>query len=207
MRPHRLVAVAVAVASTCLAPAHAADSEIADYLKADKRQQISRLDADVSGDGVPDVVLVSTPQEFKATVTVFLRLQGKSVDGKGRMAGLQAIDSLDVEVSPYGPPTVSVRNGVLLVESLVGGTTVRTTSKYRYRLDAEEGRMRLIGLDAERAAPGGVVRMSWNLLNGARITRRNDAPEVKSTVKADKTYMSATPQADELLDGLVRRKP
>ena len=199
--------IAAAALAAGLLPAHAADKEIADYLKADKRKQIARLDADVSGDGVADVVLVTTPEEFKATVTVFLRLAGKTVDGKGVMSGLQPIDSLDVEVSPYGPPTVSVKNGVLLVESVVGGTTVSTATKYRYRLDAEEGRMRLIGLDSERTAPGGVVKMSWNLLSGTRITRGIKGPEMKSTVRSDKVYMAQTPDADGMLDDLVKRKP
>ena len=32
---------------------------------------------------------------------------GKSVDGKGRMEGPQGIDSLDLELTPYGPPSVT----------------------------------------------------------------------------------------------------
>jgi hypothetical protein len=94
---------------------------------------------------------------------------------------------------------------------------VSTAATYRYRLDAEEGRMRLIGLDAERTASTLAVRLSWNVLTGTRLVRwgRRDQqafiydPETRSTSAPEKIYMSSTPNPEDLLDKLVRarRKP
>jgi hypothetical protein len=173
----------------------------------ESKHLVSRLNTDISGDGVPDTIIV-TAGDSEATVTVLLRLHGKTVDGKGRIEGLEGIDSLQVELTPLGPPTVSVRNGVLIIESLTGGSFVRTAATYRYRLDGEEGRMRLIGLDAERKSGTHWVKLSWNALTGARTIRqaRGDAPsvrygpEARATRKTHPIYMSLTPAPDELLD-------
>lgn len=176
---------------------------------------VSRINTDITGDGVPDTVFVSTDTaNFQAKVMVLTRLAGKSVDGKGQMQGLQAIDSLELDLSPHGPPSLAVKNGVLLVHSTVGGNSVKTTATYRYRLDAEEGRMRLIGLDAERTASEAGVKFSWNVLTGQRIVRHGKrdpaafvyGPELRSTVGADKVYMAQTPSADDLLDELVEKR-
>ena len=183
-------------------------SDIRGFL--DGRKVVSRLDADVTGDGVADVVFVAA-SDSEYTVTVLMRLHGKTVDGKGQMKGLQGVDSLQIEVTPHGPPTVAVRKDVLIVESMTGGSSVRTTAIYRYRFDAEEGRMRLIGLDAERTSSTAGVKMSWNTLNGTRIVQRStvDAkgfrfgPETRSTHKAGTIYMSLTPNPEDLLDKIV----
>jgi hypothetical protein len=213
--------LAAAVLLGCLAahaagPAAGADGDLKQFIPAGKRV-VSRLDADFTGDGVPDTVLVSAGDNFDVTVTALTRLQGKSVDGKGRMEGLQAIDSLDLELTPHGPPKVSVKNGVLIVESITGGNSVSTVATYRYRLDAEEGRMRLIGLDAERTSSTIAVRLSWNVLTGTRLVRwgRRDPqaftyePEIRSNSSPEKIHMSSTPNPEDLLDKLVRarRKP
>lgn len=171
---------------------------------------VSRLDADVTRDGVADVVFVSA-NDSEYTVAVLMRLHGKTVDGKGQMKGLQGVDSLKIEVTPHGPPTVSVRKDVLIVESMTGGATVRTVTVYRYRFDPDEGRMRLIGLDAERTSSTAGVKMSWNTLNGTRIVQRSKidsqgfrfGPETRSTQKTGTIYMSLTPDPDELIDKLV----
>ena len=194
----------------------AANADLKQFVPAGKRV-VSRLDTDITGDGVPDTVFVSAGDNFDVTVTVLTRLHGKSVDGKGRMEGLQGIDSLDLELTPFGPPKVSVKNGVLIVDSRTGGNSVSTAATYRYRVDAEEGRMRLIGLDAERTASTIAVRLSWNVLTGTRLVRwgRRDQqafiydPETRSTSAPEKIHMSSTPNPEDMLDKLVRarRKP
>ena len=174
------------------------NADIANFL--DGRRFVSRLDADITGDGVADVIFVSADDKrITSTVTVLLRLHGKTVDGKGKMEGLQGVDSLEVELSPLGTPTVTIKNGVLIVEHLSGGSNVRTAATYRYRFDAEEGRMRLIGLDAKRDSSNLSVQLSWNVLNGARITKRGKN-ESKSKVRPETLYMSMTPNVEELLD-------
>ena len=182
-------------------------ANIAAYL--DGRRFVSRLDADVTGDGVPDAIFVAADdRNFTATVTVLMRMHGKPVTGKGIMEGFQGIDSLTVELSPFGPPTLRVVKGVLIIDSLVGGSTVRTASTYRYRFDADEGRMRLIGLDAERTSTTFGIKLSWNAFTGAHVARRGPregttvryGPESRTTYKPGTIYMSLTPAPDELLD-------
>ena len=106
------------------------NADIASFLEG--RRFVSRLDADVTGDGVADVVFISADdKKITSTVTVLLRLHGKSVDGKGKMEGLQGVDSLEVELSPLGTPTATIKNVVLIVEHLSGGSNVRTAATYR----------------------------------------------------------------------------
>jgi hypothetical protein len=199
------------------APLHAGDSaveskDIAGFVPGGFRV-ISRLDTDVTGDGVADAAFVSiNEKEFEATVTVLMRLHGKPLTGKGQMSGFQPVDTLKLDLTPHGPPTLAFRNGVLVVESATGGNTVRTAATYRYRFDADEGRMRLIGIDAERTATTNAIKLSWNLLTGAHLVRRGKrdpavftyGPESKSVQKSEKVYMSATPSPDDLIDKLVK---
>lgn len=189
------------------------NTDIAAFL--DSRRFISRLDADVTGDGVPDTVFTAArDQNFEVTVTVLMRMHGKPVTGKGTMEGLQGIDSLTLELSPLGPPALKVVKGVLIIEHLVGGSTVRTAATYRYRFDADEGRMRLIGLDAERTSTTFGVKLSWNALTGTHIVRQGMregaavryGPETRSTYKPGTIYMSLTPAPDELIDRALARK-
>ena len=192
--------------------AERAHADIAQFVPSGKRVE-SRLDADITGDGVADAIFVSVNRnDFEAAVTVLMRLHGKPLEGKGTMQGFQSVDSLQLDLSPHGPPKLSVKNGILLVESVIGGNTVQTSTTYRYRFDPEEGRMRLIGLDAERTASTNAIKLSWNVLTGARIVRRGKrdpaafvyGPESKSVEKAGKIYMSSTPNPDDLIDKLVR---
>lgn len=203
------VSLLAACAGAPAAEEKSGNADIAPFVP-DNRRLVSRLDADISGDGVPDTIFVATG-EFEATVTVLLRLHGKTLDGKGRMSGLEGIDSLQVELTPFGPPKVSVRNGVLVIESLTGGNFVRTAAVYRYRMDGEEGRMRLIGMDVERKSSTHWARLSWNALTGARTIRQAKGdgpplaygPESRSTHKSEPIYMSLTPGPDPLLDSAL----
>ena len=191
------------------APAH---SDIAQFVPA-KQRVASRIDADITGDGVADTIFVTLNEaDFEATVTVLMKLHGKPLTGQGRMEGFQSVDSLKLDLTPHGPPTLAVKNNVLVVESVTGGNTVRTAATYRYRFDADEGRMRLIGIDAERTASTNAIKLSWNLLTGARMVRRGKrdpavfiyGPETKSVQKSEKVWMSSGPSADDLIDQLVR---
>ena len=190
------------------------NADIAEFVPGNRRV-VSRLNADITGDGVPDTIVVAADGDrFEATVTVLMRQHGKTLTGKGRMEGLAAIDSLQVELSPLGPPTVRVTKDVLIVESLVGGTTVRTAATYRYRFDADEGRMRLIGLDAERTSTTAGIKLSWNVLTGTHIVRRGNregttlryGPESRTTNKPGAIYMSLTPNPEDLLDRALGEK-
>ena len=124
------------------------NADIAQFLKENGGRFVSRLNEDVTGEGVPDAIIVTAnDKSFTATVTVFMRMR-KPVAGTKPGEDFQSADSLTVDLSPFGPPTMKVVKGVLIIDSIVGGNTVRTAATYRFRFDADEDRMRLIGLDA-----------------------------------------------------------
>ena len=187
------------------------NADIAQFIK-DNGRFVSRLNADVTGDGVADTIVVTADDKrFENKVTVMMQPRRRP----GTVEELEAVDSLQLELTPLGPPAVKVVKGVLVIENLAGGSTVRTAATYRYRFDAEEGRMRLIGLDAERTSSTSVVKFSWNALNGARIVRSGMregeniryGPESKTTYKPGAVYMSLTPTPDELIDAALGAKP
>ena len=191
-----------------------ANAEIAHFIK-DNGRFISRLDADVTGEGIPDaIVVLAHDHNATVTVNVLMLLNGKTADGKGTLQGIQGVDSVTLDLSPLGPPTCRVANGVLIIDSIVGGSTVRTAATYRYRFDADEGRMRLIGLDAERTSTTFGAKLSWNALTGAHVFRsgpREDqairyGPETRSTYKLGTIYMSLEPKPDDLIDRVLDAK-
>lgn len=190
--------------------AQSGDKEIDKLLAANGLRFISRLDADLNGDGFAETVLVASgDKDFSATVTVlFRRPPGRSLTDRRQADEFEGADSVKLELSPLGPPTVKVVNGILLVEHLAGGTIVRTEATYRYRFDSEEGRMRLIGVDAKRTSSTLAVQLSWNALTGARIFRNGDEPESKTTFKQGPVWMDLTRSADDLIDeALGEKKP
>jgi hypothetical protein len=190
------------------------NADIAQFIK-DNGRFVSRLNADVTGEGVPDAIIVlANDKTFTVTVTVLMQLNGKTADGKGTLKGFQGADSLTLELSPLGPPTCRVANGVLIIDSTVGGNTVRTAATYRYRFDADEGRMQLIGLDAERTSSTFGAKLSWNALTGTHVFRSGPregqtiryGPEIRTTYKLGTVYMSLEPKPDELLDRALEQK-
>jgi hypothetical protein len=190
------------------------NAEIAQFIKENGRF-VSQLDEDVTGDGVPDAIIVmANHPRFEVTVTVLMRLRGKPVAGTRPMEGFQGIDALTLELTPLGPPTVKVVKGVLIIDSITGGNTVRTATTYRYRFDADEGQMRLIGLDAERTSTTFGARLSWNALTGTHLFRSGErdgakaryGPESRSVYKLGTVYMSLSPKPDELIDRALAGK-
>ena len=88
--------------------------------------------------------------------------------------GHQPVGELELDASPLGPAALSIRNGVLVIEDLTGGTTATATT-YRYRYDQPHHQMRLIGIDAERysrTSSHDIIKVSWNLLNGDHVVER-----------------------------------
>ena len=201
----RLFTLVLAAAFTTAGAAERAQShsDLAQFVPA-KQRVLSRVDADINGDGAADAIFVALNEaDFEATVVV-LKREGP---------GFKPLDSLKLEVSPHGPPTVAVKNNIVIVEHVFGGNSMQTASTYRYRFDPEQNRMRLIGIDAERTDQSSGIKLSWNLITGARTVRRGKpdpavviyGPETKSVQKADKYWMSTTPVADELVDKLISR--
>lgn len=183
------------------------ESMLVDYLPDDSRVE-TRLDGDFNGDGIGDTAYVGGNDE-KRLLKVMLGYRdefdlGHSPTGEAAL-----------EVAPLGSASLSFKKGVLIVEDLTGGTTATATT-YRYRYDPQTKRMRLIGLDAERYSRTNshdTLKLSWNLLTGARIVQRgrvNDSgkgdeayrydPERKLSSKSAPVYMDETPSPDALID-------
>ena len=177
-----------------------------------------RLDADLDADGKPETILVlayADAPDQDAFRTVEILWKHRATTGPGSDEDDEEPNNqLTLPSSPHGPPHVAVKNGVLVVEDLTGGTTA-IQATYRYRYDKQADDLRLIGLDAERYSRTGAhgsLRLSWNVVTGARIVQRSTVgpdgalrfgPEQRST---DKTrtyyYIADTPDPESLLDAL-----
>jgi hypothetical protein len=133
----------------------------------------TRLDADLNADGVADVVAVGSTDERRMIRVILGQITETDT-------GYAPIGEGVMDEFPLANATLSVRNNVLLVEDLTGGTTA-TQSLYRYRFDPGSDRMRLIGDDVtyySRTNQHGSVSISTNRLTGRRlVTESKLAPE------------------------------
>lgn len=131
-----------------------------------------RLDGDLNGDGEVDTIYVQRGEDSrKLSVMVAYRTE---VD-----LGHDPLGQLTLDPYPLGPASLAIRNGVLVVDDLTGGTSA-TAATYRYRFDAAKRRMRLIGLDAKyysRTNNHGWRSVSWNLLTGTYVEEEADLME------------------------------
>jgi hypothetical protein len=185
--------------------------ELADVVPENMRL-LSRLEADLVGNGLPAVVLVAANED-----NYELRVLARSRALEGDQIATGIIDSLTLDSSPYGPPTVSVTKRVLAVDHATGGAN-STRATYRYRFDEDADRMRLIGLDVERhVRTVSHDTLSWNLLTGERVVRKGRAgednaagksafrygPEHRTNLTVPPVYMAQTPDPDEVLDAAL----
>lgn len=124
----------------------------------------ARIAGDLNGDGVDDIAYIVRGDDKR-----ILRVR---LADKGKGFGRAPQGMLDLDAYPLGAAEMSVAKGVLVVKDLTGGTTA-TAATYRFRLDPEAGRMKLIGLDAtmySRTFAHDGSELSWNLLTGDVIT-------------------------------------
>lgn len=174
----------------------------------------TRRNGDINGDGIPDVAFVGGNEDARWLVV--------KIGYKDDLDwGFEPV-SVNKQLEPYplGAASLSVKKDVLVVGDLTGGTTA-TAATFRYRWDAKEKRMRLIGLDAERYSRTfnhDTLKISWNLLTGAHEVVRGilnrdpqgDDDAAYRYTKPDRTvrksqpvYMEQTPNPDELIDAEV----
>lgn len=176
--------------------------ELAAYMPDGARIE-TRLDEDVTGDGMRDVVFVARNDEVRV-LKVMAAYSGE-VD-----MGYDPIGEMRMGDSPLGDASLSVKKGVLLVEDLDGGTTA-IQSLYRFRFDRKERRMRLIGDDVtlySRTNAHDSTSISTNRLNGLRIVKRSvvgkegytDQPEQKKQVSTAPVWMEDAPSPAKTLD-------
>jgi len=150
----------------------------------------TRVDGDLNGDGDSDTAVLWRSEEGIDEERGLKVILADEHEGK---LGWRDIGGVKLDPFPLGPGSLSIRRGVLAFEDLTGGTTA-TASTRRYRYDAAQGRMRLIGIDAERYSRTnnhGTVKVSWNLLNGRLIVQRG---EPNTSGRGDEALIYAKPE-------------
>ncbi len=123
--------------------------------------------ADLDGDALPDLAYIARSEEQR-------ELRVVTTHGSASAVGETMPQVLALDPYPLGDGSLMVRNRVLLLEDLTGGTTA-VASTHRFRWDAKLGAMRLIGLDAtlySRTFAHDGSEASWNLLTGDLVTQR-----------------------------------
>lgn len=204
---------AVHAASTPPAPSSAMSDAEVRRLLAPGEEVEARVDGDLNGDGAIDTALVVAKDDDR-TLRVFFAARG-GAHAKPILAGHS-----NLQVAPLGAADMSVRNGILVIKDLTGGTTATSTT-YRFRGETAEPKLRLIGLDAtfySRTFAHDGAEMSWNLLTGDIITSRlkvaasgSDAGYEKVGAKrarrpASILYMEDTPDPEEELSLIMQGK-
>lgn len=122
---------------------------------------------DLNADGAPDLAYIAAKEDSRELRVV--TSYRSATDFGENMPQVLALDPY-----PLGDAELSIRNNVLLLGELTGGTTA-VASTHRFRWDPKLGAMRLIGLDAtlySRTLAHDGQEASWNLLTGDLVTRR-----------------------------------
>lgn len=121
------------------------------------------ITTDLNGDGVDDHAAIICRSDDERVLSVVT----------SSYAGRNPAQVLILDPGPLVPATLTIKDNVLLLEELTGGTTA-IASTHRFRWDEKLGAMRLIGLDAmlySRTFAHDARDVSWNVLTGALITR------------------------------------
>lgn len=121
--------------------------------------------SDLNGDGLPDLAYIARGQD-KRELRVMTSYRSETDFGENP-AQVLALDPY-----PLGDTTLTIKNKVLLLSDLTGGTTA-VASTHLFRWDTKLGAMRLIGLDAtlySRTYAHDGRRASWNLMTGILVT-------------------------------------
>ena len=177
-----------------------------------------RLDADLNADGKPETILALSYDDapdrdaYRSVEILWQHRERKSP--RSDEDDEEPNNLLNLPSSPLGTPHLQVKNGILLIEDLTGGTTATQTT-YRYRYDKDADDMRLIGMDTERYSRTGAhgsVRLSWNVVTGVQLFQRSTVGKGEALRygaerrKVDKSrtyyYIADTPDPDELIDAL-----
>lgn len=173
----------------------------------------ARVDGDMNGDGDIDTAFI-TSGEDRRDIHVFFAARGE-FDMYRERAG-----SFSLQPYALGPAGLSVKNGVLIIDDLTGGTSALAAT-YRFRGERGMPQMRLIGLDAKaysRTWAHDGAEMSWNLLTGDVIAAQlklvgsgENATYEKAGAKRFRrpvapVFMEDTPDAEEELAAATNGK-
>lgn len=199
-----LACLLFSAAAVAKGPPPSTNEELAAYLP-DGATVESRIDADFNGDGMKDIAIVSANDDARV-LTVFLAYVAEFD------TGYEPIGTGALDVGPLGAAGLRMQKNVLVVEDLTGGTSA-TSSTYRFRFDAAESKMRLIGLDAEfysRTFQHGSRKLSFNYLTGDRVEQTSElgkkedealvpGPEKRSKGKPRKIWLDDIPSPEALV--------
>ncbi len=162
----------------------------------------TRVDADLTGDGLVDAAAVAVKDDERLLVVV-----------ADSPRGLVKIGQTAMGSDPLGSAELKAARGVLIIEDLTGGTTA-LSSTYRWRYDPTMRKMRLIGDDVSfysRTYAHDGRDVSTNRLTGVQITtfqklkgRGGNASYVPSkpirkTVSRDPIYMGDEPTPERTM--------
>lgn len=214
MRRYLVLIVLAACALPVFAGRAPAKAEEIQNLLPDGARVEARIDGDLNGDGDADTAVLWRSEAGSEGRGLRVILADEH-DGK---LGWLLVGEMKLDPFPLGPGSMAIRKGVLVFEDLTGGTTA-TESTRRYRYDTKRGRMRLIGLDAERYSRSnshGTVKISWNLLDGTHILERSElntdpkshaalvyAKPERTVRKSMPVWLVETPDPDGLIDAEV----
>ena len=182
-------------------PAMMTAEQLASYMPDGARIE-TRLDVDINGDGLRDMVFVARNDEVRVLKVMMAYVSETDM-------GHDPVGELRMGDSPLGGAALSVKKGVLIVEDLDGGTTA-IQSLYRFRYDPAAKRMRLIGDDVtlySRTNQHGSTSISTNRLTGVRVATESelegetyvDRPAKRSQISKKAIYMEDAPTPDDTL--------
>ncbi|MBL8652113.1 MAG: hypothetical protein JNL35_17120 [Sphingopyxis sp.] len=173
----------------------------------------ARVDGDLNGDGDLDTVyVVASPDERTVNVVLSVRSEYE--------AGQTLGGTFKLQPDRLGGAGLSIKQGVLVIEDLTGGTTAMSAT-YRYRVAKAQPRMQLIGMDVtiySRTWAHDGDEMSWNVVTGDTVTSHlkvkgsgEDASyETLYTRKfkrpARTIFMEDTPEPEYELVGVTKAK-
>lgn len=192
------------VAALGKGPPPSTNEELAAYLPEGAAVE-ARIDADFNGDGMKDIAIVSANDDVRV-LTAFLAYADEY------NTGYEPIGQGALDLGPLGSASLRMQKNVLVLEDLTGGTSA-TSATYRFRFDAAESKMRLIGLDAEyysRTFQHGSRKLSFNYLTGERVEQVSElgkkddealvpGPEKRSKGKPRKIWLDDIPSPEALL--------
>lgn len=171
------------------------DSELMNYAP-DKTEIETRLDADLTGDGLMYTVFIANSEERR--VLIVMAAYADEFD-----MGFERVGQMELETFPLGKANLRFQKGVLTIEDLTGGTTA-INALYRYRFDKAANKMRLIGDDLtqySRTNQHDSIKVSTNRLTGKSVSQVSklkgedyiDQPAITKTVSSKAIYMEDTP--------------
>lgn len=170
----------------------------------------ARLDADINGDGLTDVVVVAR-NDTDRVLKAFAAYSSETDNG------FDPVGEMRMAYAPLAKTTLRLLHGVVIVtDTDAAATSIDATYRFRFERQPDaigQGRMRLIGDDVHvhsRTGAHGSTAVSTNRLTGERIVRVSTPgpsgdvkqPPKTSKVAAKPLYMEDAPTPGQTLEAV-----